>query len=72
MSAQKKLLPNSLFFEMRNFKHSIISNKLKSFTNELSEVSDETNFNLRGENDSFKLSEVKIPRIQFKPGYQRM
>jgi hypothetical protein len=52
--------------------HSRIHGKLKNFTNELSEVSSNDTFNLRGENDSFKLSEVKIPRIQFKPGYQRM
>jgi hypothetical protein len=41
-------------------------------TKELNEIYDHDNFNFRGTDDSFKLSEVKIPRIQFKPGYQRM
>ena len=36
------------------------------------EVSDKENFTFRGLNNHFKLSEVKIPRIQFKPGYQRL
>jgi hypothetical protein len=39
---------------------------------DLSEVSSTDSFGLRGDNNSFRLSEVKIPRIQFKPGYQRM
>lgn len=36
------------------------------------EVLYEDNFKLRGVDTSFKLTEVRIPRIRFKPGYQRM
>jgi len=31
-----------------------------------------TNFAYRGQDTSFRWSEVKIPRVRFKPGYQRM
>ena len=46
--------------------------KFSYFTNEVSEVEDNDSFNFRGMNNNFKLSEVKISRIQFKPGYQRL
>jgi hypothetical protein len=46
--------------------------QFRDFTQELIEVDNNEGFKLRGESNSFKLSEVKIPRVQFKPGYQRM
>ena len=55
-----------------NPKLSTNSSKLAYFTNEAAEVEDSDSFNFRGMNSNFKLSEVKIPRIQFKPGYQRL
>ena len=48
------------------------SSNFAHFTHEISEVEDHENFKLRGTNNSFKIAEVKIPRIQFKPGYQRL
>ena len=46
--------------------------KFAYYTGEVSEVEDKQSFNFRGMNNNFKLSEVKISRIQFKPGYQRL
>jgi len=54
---------NSSVMNAQNFSH---------LTREISEVTDQESFKLRGDNNSFKLSEVKIPRIRFKPGYQRL
>jgi hypothetical protein len=48
------------------------SQKFAYYTGEVSEVEDKQSFNFRGMNNNFKLSEVKISRIQFKPGYQRL
>jgi hypothetical protein len=42
------------------------------FSNEVSEVTDKESFSFKGMGNNFKLSEVKIPRIRFKPGYQRL
>ena len=48
------------------------SSNFAYFTHEISEVEGREDFKLRGTNNSFKIAEVKIPRIQFKPGYQRL
>ena len=48
------------------------SQRFAYFENETMEVTDKKSFNFRGLNNNFKLSEVKISRIQFKPGYQRL
>jgi len=53
-----KQLPNDLEFN--------------SFTQEHFEISDDHHFSLRGTDNSFKTVEVRIPRIRFKPGYQRL
>lgn len=43
-----------------------------NFKNQLHDVADENHFSFRGADNSFKTSEVRIPRIRFKPGYQRL
>lgn len=45
---------------------------LGNFKNQLYDVTNEHHFSLRGGDSSFKTSEVRIPRIRFKPGYQRL
>jgi hypothetical protein len=63
------------FFTTQSISNStfkIPSTSFSYFENETMEVSDKENFTFRGLNNHFKLSEVKIPRIQFKPGYQRL
>ena len=45
---------------------------LGNFKNQLHDITNENHFSLRGGDNSFKTSEVRIPRIRFKPGYQRL
>jgi len=45
---------------------------LGNFKNQLHDITNEDHFSLRGGDNSFKTSEVRIPRIRFKPGYQRL
>ena len=42
------------------------------YTTTRDEIIYEEDFKFKGIDMSFKLSEVKIPRIRFRPGYQRM
>ena len=51
------------------------SSRVPSLTNYVSsrdEILYDQNFTYRGVDLSFKRSEVKIPRVRFRPGYQRM
>ena len=43
-----------------------------NFKNQLHDITNENHFSLRGKDNSFKTSEVRIPRIRFNPGYQRL
>ena len=44
----------------------------RNYSNSTDEIVYEENFKYRGIDRTFKISEVKIPRIRFRPGYQRM
>lgn len=46
--------------------------ELQNYVSSRDEVMYDQNFSHRGVDLSFKISEVKIPRIRFRPGYQRM
>jgi hypothetical protein len=65
---------SSKIFPLDKFKNTNNSNSqsFSYFTNEVSEVTNKESFDFKGMSNNFKLSEVKIPRIRFKPGYQRL
>ena len=46
--------------------------KYQNYLTSRDEILYPTNFTYRGQDTSFRWSEVKIPRVRFKPGYQRM
>jgi hypothetical protein len=74
---QSKLISNKQydFFTQQSLFSSMSrtnSQRFVRFSHEVAEVEDKENFSFRGLNNNFKLLEVKISRIQFKPGYQRL
>ena len=44
----------------------------KNYVTSRDEILYPSNFSYRGQDPSFRWSEVRIPRVRFKPGYQRM
>jgi hypothetical protein len=52
----------------------LISGNFSQFTQTYStdDVIDNNVFNLHGVNQVFQREEIKIPRVRFKPGYQRI
>lgn len=46
--------------------------KFLNYTQYKSTINDINYFSFRGTDNSFKFTEVRIPRIRFKPGYQRL
>ena len=72
LNKQNDLFSKSFFLGKSE---NVNNSHLQSFTyfsNEVSEVTDKESFSFKGMGNNFKLSEVKIPRIRFKPGYQRL
>ena len=64
-------ITESLFF--RKTPTVMYSNlKYQNYLTSRDEILYPTNFTYRGQDTSFRWSEVKIPRVRFKPGYQRM
>jgi hypothetical protein len=59
-------------FDATPFQGPRIDLKYCGYTPVRDEILYDKDFKYRGVDMSFKLSEVKIPRIRFKPGYQRM
>jgi hypothetical protein len=49
-----------------------ITNRVYNLNYEKSDVVNAEVFDLRGVNQLFQRSEIKIPRVRFKPGYQRI
>ena len=58
---------NSLFSNQ-----SSSTNRVNNLNYQLSDVVNTDTFDLRGTDQLFKRLEVKIPRVRFKPGYQRL
>lgn len=63
---------NTLFNARPNYHKSSFNLNYLNYTQSVDEILYEENFSHRGTDLSFRFSEVKIPRIRFKPGYQRM
>ena len=66
-------ITRELFSNLTDFAHQ--THNTPSFANYVSsrdEILYDQNFSYRGVDLSFKRSEVKIPRVRFRPGYQRM
>ena len=49
-----------------------VTSSLPNYVSSRDEILYDQNFSYRGVDLSFKRSEVKIPRVRFRPGYQRM
>ena len=65
------LITNSLFDKKApTIGHSNLN--YRNYLTSRDEILYPSNFTYRGQDTSFRWSEVKIPRIRFKPGYQRM
>ena len=60
---------NSLFRPSAIDEHSLA---YRNYTLSKDEIMYPENFKYRGQDLSFRWSEVKIPRVRFRPGYQRM
>jgi len=50
----------------------VASSDMGTFVHRKDEILYDRNFSYRGMDRTFKINEVRIPRIRFKPGYQRL
>lgn len=68
---QNQIQLNSIFGNRKLTKHSPNLN-YNNYIKSRDEIMYVDNFTYRGQDSSFRWSEVKIPRVRFRPGYQRM
>merc|ERR1712100_481112 len=73
----KKFYNHTQNYNLQNSKYlssKLISGNFSQFTQTYStdDVIDNNVFNLHGVNQVFQREEIKIPRVRFKPGYQRI
>ena len=71
ISKTNQVSTNSIFAK-NNYKQNSSTMKYSNYVTSRDEILYTENFTYRGQDTSFRWSEVKIPRVRFKPGYQRM
>ena len=55
-----------------SLRNSVFSSKNTNYLNFKQNIFYRNDFSVRGSDESFKVGEVFIPRVRFKPGYQRL
>ena len=64
---------HSVFFgNFSNNVSTILNSKYVGYDNSQNEIIHNTDFTKRGVDLSYRVNEVRVPRIRFKPGYQRI